>query len=149
MNLTVKQEAFAQAYVETGNASEAYRRAYDVGENTKDETVWRKAAELMDNGKVTARIEELQAEHRKRHEVTVDSLTEELEAARLKAMSADNGASAAVQAIVAKGKLHGLIVDKSKAELSGPNGTALQTQRVTPDYSGWEEAVDGRRCYDG
>ena len=28
--LTQKQEAFALAYVETGNAAEAYRRAYDV-----------------------------------------------------------------------------------------------------------------------
>ena len=28
--LTPKQDAFACAYVETGNASEAYRRAYDV-----------------------------------------------------------------------------------------------------------------------
>jgi phage terminase small subunit len=28
MILTPKQEAFAQAYIETGNASEAYRRAY-------------------------------------------------------------------------------------------------------------------------
>ncbi len=143
MSLTPKQEAFAHAYVETGNASEAYRRAYDVGENTKGETVWRKAAELMDNGKVTARIEELQADHRERHDVTVDSLTDELEAARLKAMGVENGASAAVQAIVAKGKLHGLVVEKSKSELSGPNGTPLQTQQVQPDYSGWEAAVLG------
>lgn len=29
--LTPKQEAFAQAYVETGNASGAYRRAYNAG----------------------------------------------------------------------------------------------------------------------
>ncbi|MHA0947931.1 terminase small subunit [Enterobacter ludwigii] len=26
--LTIKQEAFCQAYIETGNASEAYRRGY-------------------------------------------------------------------------------------------------------------------------
>lgn len=30
LELTPKQEAFALAYVETGNAAEAYRRAYDV-----------------------------------------------------------------------------------------------------------------------
>ena len=28
--LTIKQEAFARAYVETGNASEAYSRAYNA-----------------------------------------------------------------------------------------------------------------------
>ena len=36
--LTEKQEAFCRAFVETGNASEAYRRSYDaknMGQNTK------------------------------------------------------------------------------------------------------------------
>jgi len=31
--LTPKQEAFALAYVETGNASEAYHRAYPPAKN--------------------------------------------------------------------------------------------------------------------
>jgi phage terminase small subunit len=31
MALTVKQENFCLAYMETGNASEAYRRAYNAG----------------------------------------------------------------------------------------------------------------------
>ena len=57
-DLTPKQEAFAQAYIETGNASEAYRRSYNAS-NMKEETVWRKAKEVMDNGKVTARLHEL------------------------------------------------------------------------------------------
>lgn len=48
--LTPKQEAFAQRFVETGNASEAYRQAYNA-EAMKAETVHRKAKELMDNGK--------------------------------------------------------------------------------------------------
>lgn len=30
--LTLKQERFVQAYLETGNAAEAYRQAYDVGD---------------------------------------------------------------------------------------------------------------------
>ena len=37
-DLTPKQEAFACAYVETGNASEAYRRAYDVAPDCKPNT---------------------------------------------------------------------------------------------------------------
>jgi phage terminase small subunit len=75
--LTPKQEAFAKAYVETGNASEAYRRAYDA-ENTKDNVIHVKAAELLKHGKVSVRIAELQAEHQKRHEVTVDRVVKEL-----------------------------------------------------------------------
>ena len=36
MNITPKQEAFAQKYIECGNASEAYRHAYDVGADTSE-----------------------------------------------------------------------------------------------------------------
>jgi phage terminase small subunit len=37
--LTPKQADFAAAYVLCGNASEAYRQAYDVGDKTKPSTV--------------------------------------------------------------------------------------------------------------
>ena len=35
-DLTPKQEAFCLAFLETGNAAQAYRRAYDVAEDAKD-----------------------------------------------------------------------------------------------------------------
>lgn len=59
--LTPKQEAFCLAYMETGNASEAYRMAYSA-EKMKPETVSRSAKELMDNPKITTRLEELRGE---------------------------------------------------------------------------------------
>ena len=40
--LSIKQGNFTRYYVELGNASEAYRRAYDA-ENCSEKTVWRKA----------------------------------------------------------------------------------------------------------
>jgi len=40
--LTIKQEAFCQAYIEKGNASEAYRMAY-AADKMKPETVNRNA----------------------------------------------------------------------------------------------------------
>jgi len=58
--LTPKQEKFCQLYMELGNASEAYRGAYNAG-NMKAATVNRKATELMQNGTITARIAALQA----------------------------------------------------------------------------------------
>ncbi|WP_417276125.1 terminase small subunit [Castellaniella sp.] len=58
MTLTQKQEAFCLAYIETGNASEAYRRSYSAG-RMKPETVSRTAKELLDHHKITARLEEL------------------------------------------------------------------------------------------
>lgn len=75
-NLTVKQEKFAQRYVETGNASEAYRLSYDASE-MKPESVNRTAKELLDNPKITSRVEELQELARKRHQVTVDRVIAE------------------------------------------------------------------------
>ncbi len=76
--LTPKEEAFALKYVECGNASEAYRHAYDVGENTKPETVWVKAAECLANGKVAERVIQLQEELKERTIVSVERTLEEL-----------------------------------------------------------------------
>jgi len=58
MNLTQKQESFCLAYIELSNASEAYRRVYAAGK-MKAATVHRKAAALLANGMLTARIAEL------------------------------------------------------------------------------------------
>jgi len=60
--LTPKQEGFCLSYIETGNASEAYRLNYDA-ENMKPATIKVKASELLNNGKVTARLAELQKGH--------------------------------------------------------------------------------------
>jgi phage terminase small subunit len=117
--LTPKQEAFAAAFIETSNASEAYRTAYDVGEDTKPESIWVNASKLLSDAKVAQRVAELQQEHRERHAVTVDSLTQELEEARMVATAEGQGA-AMTSATMGKAKLHGLLVDKNeiKADLN-------------------------------
>lgn len=56
--LTQKQEAFCLAYIETGNASAAYRKAYSAGK-MKAVTIVKRASELLAGGGVTGRIEEL------------------------------------------------------------------------------------------
>lgn len=56
--LTQKQERFALAYIETGNASEAYRKAYDAS-RMKPETINKRASELLADGAVTGRVGEL------------------------------------------------------------------------------------------
>ena len=61
-------------------------------------------------------MQQLQAEHQGRHEVTVDSLVAELDEARALAIEVKTP-SAAVAASMGKAKLLGLIVDK--AEHSG------------------------------
>lgn len=60
--LTIKQENFCQYYVDTeGNASEAYRMAYDATK-MKPETIWSNACVLTKNNKVSARIAEIRKE---------------------------------------------------------------------------------------
>jgi len=57
-SLTQKQENFCQAYIKTGNASEAYRRSYNA-KNMKAETITSKASILLAKGIVRARVDEL------------------------------------------------------------------------------------------
>ena len=56
--LSQKQEMFCVKYAKHGNATRAYKEAYNA-ENMKPATINRKAVELFENGKITARIEEL------------------------------------------------------------------------------------------
>ncbi len=58
--LTAAQARFCESYWRCRNASLAYREAYS-SEGCAAATIHRKAAELMKNGKVTARLAELQA----------------------------------------------------------------------------------------
>ena len=55
--LTPKQESFAQLYVELGSAAEAYRRSYNT--SGKTETCQREGHAVLNNPKVTARVQEI------------------------------------------------------------------------------------------
>lgn len=134
VKLTPKQENFCLAYLETGNASEAYRRAYDAG-GMAAATVNKRASELLDNGEVAGRLDELREPILKRHAITVDDLLAELEEARRLALETEAPAPA-VSATMGKVKLLGL--DKQVIEHQGANGAALFPQAIIvcgPDES--------------
>jgi phage terminase small subunit len=115
-NLTPKQEKFCQKYIETGNASEAYRQSYNAG-NMKMETVNRNAKKLLDSNKTATRIEEIQRDTIKRHNITVDTLLNHLETIRKRTMQ-DTAfdAKEANKAIMSQAKLLGL--DKQIIEVT-------------------------------
>ncbi len=114
-NLTIKQEGFCQTYIENdGNATEAYVDNYNT-DNMKRTTITRKATELMANGIITARVDQLKERALSRHDITVDTLSIELEEARTVA-NAEKQASAMVSATMGKAKLHGLGSEKVKHE---------------------------------
>ena len=131
--LTEKQDAFALAFLETGNAAEAYRRAYDVSENAKSEWIYVEACQLLDNPKVALRLEQLQEQARKLAIFTVGNAIDEYEAARLMAMDEKNP-SAAVSAVTGKVRLFGL--DRpQRVEHTGKDGGPIQTEDVNSDAS--------------
>jgi phage terminase small subunit len=77
VKLTLKQEQFCQAYIQNGgNASEAYRTAYNA-EDMKPEVIHVKACELLKSGKVSVRIDELKDDILSRHQVTIDRVINE------------------------------------------------------------------------
>lgn len=60
--LTEKQERFCNYYLDCdGNASEAYRMAYDASK-MQPETIWSNASRMLASNKVAARIDELRSE---------------------------------------------------------------------------------------
>ena len=61
MQLTAKQEAFAQAIASGLNQSDAYRSAYSAGA-MKAETIQKRASELMANGGVAGRVASLRSQ---------------------------------------------------------------------------------------
>jgi hypothetical protein len=108
-----RHERFAQEIAKGRSASEAYVLA---GYKPHDGN----ASTLRGNQKVLERLAEIQTRAAKRTEITIETLTAELEEARVLAMKKGQTA-AAVAATMGKAKLHGKIVDKKHH--SGSIGT--------------------------
>jgi len=112
--MTARKSAFARHYVENpkrNGTAAAIKAGYAKGGATS------RAYELTHND---PGVMDLIAGHEKamqeRHGVTVDTITDELDAAAKNAR--ENGhCPAEVNAIMGKAKLHGLIVDKAKVEV--------------------------------
>ena len=134
--MTPKQEQFARLYVETGNASEAYRQAYNA-DNMKSETVTNEAYKLLQDPDISAMVDGLKEEARQRHAVMVGDLLSELEQARAAALAAPTPqSSAAVSATMGKAKMLGLLVDK--AEIKAEAEVSTKQEKYTPPLTGDE-----------
>ena len=120
-DLTPKQESFCLAYLETGSASEAYRQAYDVT-GMKPESVNREAKSVIDNPKISSRIEELRAPVREAAQISLRQHLDDLKRLRDLAEASEKYGPA-IQAEVARGKASGLYVEKT--EVTGKDGSPL------------------------
>lgn len=126
--VTEQQEKFCRVFVETGNASEAYRQAYKSDRKSAN-SVAVDASRLLDKPNVLLRIDQLRQVHAKRHNITVDSLVAELEEIKRIALEAETPqTSAAVSAVMGKAKLTGL--DKQVVEMTGVVNVAISPEDV-------------------
>ena len=117
MQLTPKQEAFAQAIVAGVSQSDAYRAAYKVRPNTKPESVNQNASRIMANVNIMSRVSELREPVAKKAQITLESHLDDL--MRLRNMAAkEKQYSAAISAEIARGKASGVHVEKSEQTVS-------------------------------
>jgi len=68
--LTPKQNKFAEEYVNTGNASEAYRRAYDVAKTTSNEVIAVEGSRLLTDPNISLRVKELKTKEAEAFQIT-------------------------------------------------------------------------------
>ena len=127
MILTQKQENFCLAYIETGNASEAYRRSYEASKMAEN-TISVRASEMMADSKIAVRIAELRAPVIAKAQITLEQHLDDLKRLRDKAEASEKFGPA-VQAEMARGKASGLYVDKT--ELTGKDGKPIEVVNPT------------------
>ena len=108
--LTPKQEAFAIAVASGMTQADAYRSAYNVNPTTKPEVTQVKASQLMADGKIRVRVEELKKPIIEAAGITLESHLARLEHLGKKAEDAENY-TAAISAEVARGKVAQLYTD--------------------------------------
>lgn len=112
MSLTIKQENFCLAYIETNNASEAYRRSFNA-ENMKPVTITKRASEFINRRDIAGRIQELRKPAIDAAQFTLEEHLNALKKLRDDAAMA-NQFSAAITAEVNRGKASGFYIDKTK-----------------------------------
>lgn len=113
MALTSKQEMFAQCVASGKSQSDAYRAAYDVGEDTKPESVAQQASVLMSDLNITSRVDELKDELAKKCLWTREDSVRELVSRLSNAKDGD-----AFNAIKILNEMHGYN-EPTKTEHSG------------------------------
>ncbi len=120
MKLTEKQENFALEYVlNGGNATAAYRKCYDVGENTLETTIWKNAHLALNIAKVSVRIDEFRKQKYSSKVMSVEErkvkLSEWIEGGDSKALDMLN-------------KMEGIYIEKKQLEHSGVDGNPIKTE---------------------
>lgn len=124
--ITPKQLKFAKVFVETSNATEAYRQAYNTKANPV--SISPAASRLINhNCKVAAKVEELQ------NKLLITTETQVMKLERIHDLAiADKQYPSAINAINSQSKHVGLINDKPTVNVN-INKAESQLEDVTPE----------------
>lgn len=120
--MTPKREAFCQAIVSGVTQADAYRTAYAAGK-MKPETIQKRASELMADGEVKGRVDELRKPVVEKLQYGLEQAMMEAAEAFQVAKSKENG-GAMVAAVTLRSKLNGLLVERSEVKTGPLDGVA-------------------------
>lgn len=128
---TEKKKLFAKLYMQSNfDKFSAYR---DAGyPEASDQTMIRNANRLTHDPIVLDELDRLKKRAMKRHDITIDSLIDELEEARQKGLKARTPqVKACVDATMAKARLCGFVLEKSQEDPEA-SANASQAQLTIP-----------------
>ncbi len=134
--MTPKQQRFAEEYVVDHNATQAAIRA---GYSPK--TAYSIGHENLKKPEIAAAIAAEQARLRRRNNVTIGSMTEEMRENRDLAV-ANGQAAAAQQASMGIAKLHGLLIDRAEVKTTNDMTLAQVRARIKEIEAELAEAGD-------
>ena len=133
--LTVKQSAFIAAYLETSNASEAYRRSYDC-QGSSEAAINVNACKLLKNAKVALRLHVLQERASAKVVLSRSWVLEQLmDNVSMAKQSEDFAASNKALELLGKtDELSGMFTEKSS--VTQVNTTTVRVSRLDEFYEG-------------
>ncbi len=123
-NLTAKQRRFVEEYLVDHNATQAAIRA-----GYSEKTAYSIGHENLKKPEIAAAIAAGQARLRRKTEVSISSLSEDMRENRDLAV-ANKQAAAAQQATMGIAKLHGLLVERSEVKTTGDMTLAEVRARI-------------------
>ena len=116
-SLTLKQEAFLNAYLKTGNASEAYRQAYNAKKMSR-EAIKTEASRLLGHPEIAQRVAGFKSSARAEVMLSLEEHMSELKT--LRELAKENGQiHAAIQAEVKRGELRKFYVKQVETGKAG------------------------------
>jgi phage terminase small subunit len=142
--LTAKQQKFVAEYLEHGNASAAYRAAYNCA-GASDATIRREAHRLLENPNIAPTLAEARDNARQAAGITLESHLQRLNELSIKAESAEQF-SAAIAAEVHRARAAGLEPPRPTPTIALVDKQAMDTalQRALQHAAEVQKRMAGR-----